>query len=214
MTDAVSIYLIDPNVLFRQGLGQLLGGSGFEIMAQADRIDVLPADLEMPRLIIADPMGPAGLHAMEALHRRAPHSSIVVLTDRVDATLLSQYLNAGADACLLKDMTAPALVQSLKLVLLGERVFPSTLPMMLRGTQGVNQHRHGLSQREMQILRFLLKGSSNKAIANALSITEATVKVHLKGILRKIGAANRTQAAIWAMNNDIAHADEPVEAAM
>ena len=60
-----------------------------------------------------------------------------------------------------------------------------------------------MSQREVQILRCLLSGDSNKMIANQLSITEATVKVHLKSLLRKINASNRTQAAIWALNNGI-----------
>ena len=63
--------------------------------------------------------------------------------------------------------------------------------------------RNGLSQREVQILRCLLNGDSNKMIANHLNITEATVKVHLKSLLRKINASNRTQAAIWALNNGI-----------
>jgi DNA-binding NarL/FixJ family response regulator len=65
----------------------------------------------------------------------------------------------------------------------------------------------GLSAREVQILRRLLVGDSNKMIANVLGITEATVKVHLKGLLRKISVANRTQAAIWARNNGIGEAE-------
>jgi len=92
------------------------------------------------------------------------------------------------------------------LVLLGEKVFPTSLAALLISGPVDNVvempgGRRGLSERENQILRSLLKGESNKMIANRLGITEATVKVHLKTVLRKIGAANRTQAAIWALNN-------------
>src|SRR5690606_27993835 len=63
--------------------------------------------------------------------------------------------------------------------------------------------RYGLSEREMEILRCLVNGDANKVIANRLDITEATVKVHMKSLLRKIKAANRTQAAIWALNQGV-----------
>ncbi len=92
---------------------------------------------------------------------------------------------------------------------MGEKVFPTHLAQLLVSSRGdelgqdVPPRRKGLSQREVQILRCLLNGNSNKMIANHLNITEATVKVHLKSLLRKINASNRTQAAIWALNNGI-----------
>jgi two-component system, NarL family, nitrate/nitrite response regulator NarL len=106
----------------------------------------------------------------------------------------------------MSDLSPEALTQSLNLVLLGEKVFPTSLAALLISGPVDNVvempgGRRGLSERENQILRSLLKGESNKMIANRLGITEATVKVHLKTVLRKIGAANRTQAAIWALNN-------------
>ena len=78
---------------------------------------------------------------------------------------------------------------------------------------GVRVGGNQLSPREMQILRHLLDGDSNKLIGKHLDITEATVKVHLKSLLRKIGVANRTQAAIWAMNNGVEKQERVLEAA-
>jgi two-component system nitrate/nitrite response regulator NarL len=121
---------------------------------------------------------------------------------------MTNAIQAGADAYLMKDISVDALIQSLRLVMMGEKVFPSHLAALLisgkaGGTVSVDgaASRKGLSQREMQILQCLLNGDSNKMIANRIGITEATIKVHLKSVLRKINASNRTQAAIWALNN-------------
>jgi two-component system nitrate/nitrite response regulator NarL len=101
-------------------------------------------------------------------------------------------------------LSADAFVRSLRLICSGERVFPSNLAVERRpeaassgtkpGYNGVN-----LSPREKEILSYLVAGDSNKAIARCLGITEATVKVHLKSVQRKIRVENRTQAAIWAL---------------
>ena len=121
---------------------------------------------------------------------------------------------AGADGYLLKSITASALIESLRLVALGEKVFPSMLTDFL-GAMRANQSSTGervrvgdiaLSQRELDIIRGLADGHSNKAIAKELAITEATVKVHLKTVLRKLGATNRTQVAIWAVQHGVTNA--------
>ncbi len=110
------------------------------------------------------------------------------------------------------DMSAVALTQSLRLVMLGQQVFPA-LPSgdgPNHGSRDFGQtaERSGLNRalsgREGEILCKLLHGHSNKMIARELNISEATVKVHLKALLRKLKARNRTQAAIWAMENGYA----------
>jgi two-component system, NarL family, nitrate/nitrite response regulator NarL len=122
-------------------------------------------------------------------------------------------MNAGADGYLMKDVSPEALLQSLELVMMGEKVFPTNLAAMLfelnNASSPVNSVR-GLSPREQEILRALVTGSSNKLIAIKLGITEATVKVHLKTLLRKIDVNNRTQAAIWAMNNGFTAEGAPI----
>jgi two-component system nitrate/nitrite response regulator NarL len=113
-------------------------------------------------------------------------------------------MNAGADGFLMKEVSPEALLQSLELVMLGEKVYPTNLASMLLDLTSaptpLNSIR-GLSSREREILQLLVTGASNKLIAIRLGIAEATVKVHLKALLRKIDVNNRTQAAIWAMNN-------------
>ncbi len=109
-----------------------------------------------------------------------------------------------------------ALTESLRLVMMGEKVFPTDLSELLlrnnpqKAPMPGPGERQGLTEREMQILCCLIKGQSNKMIAIHFNITEATVKVHLKSLLRKINASNRTQAAIWALNNGIG--DQPANA--
>jgi two-component system, NarL family, nitrate/nitrite response regulator NarL len=110
-------------------------------------------------------------------------------------------------------MSPEALIRSLQLVMLGQQILPTgfmTSLLQKEASEPVAERpSRGLSPREVQILRHLMTGHSNKAIARALDISEATVKVHLKALLRKVQASNRTQAAVWAMNNGIAAAGRP-----
>jgi two-component system, NarL family, nitrate/nitrite response regulator NarL len=136
-----------------------------------------------------------------------------VLAGDCSVDALRDAMNAGADGYLMKDVSPEALIQSLELVMMGEKVFPTNLAAMLfdlnNASSPVNSIR-GLSPREQEILRALVTGSSNKLIAIKLGITEATVKVHLKTLLRKIDVNNRTQAAIWAMNNGFTAEGAPI----
>jgi two-component system nitrate/nitrite response regulator NarL len=211
----VSTFLIDANKLFREGLKRLLEESPFQIVAEAGNLreGLLVAEHGAnPSLILLD-MATGAEDEAEALRRlrqALPDARMVVLTSDLCTRRLSSALEAGADGYLMKDLSSDALTQSLRLVMLGEKVFPTHLAALLISGRvstaplaEMPPSRKGLSQREVQILRCLLSGDSNKMIANQLSITEATVKVHLKSLLRKINASNRTQAAIWALNNGI-----------
>ena len=128
----------------------------------------------------------------------------MVLASDLTVEALREAMNAGADGFLMKEVSPEALLQSLELVMLGEKVYPTNLASMLLDLTSaptpLNSIR-GLSSREREILQLLVTGASNKLIAIRLGIAEATVKVHLKALLRKIDVNNRTQAAIWAMNN-------------
>jgi two-component system, NarL family, nitrate/nitrite response regulator NarL len=206
--------LIDPNKLFREGLKRLLDDSPFEIVAEASNLREGAAIVEtglQTDLVLLDLVngGDDEAEAMRRLRRLLPEARIVVLTTELCTRRLTNALGAGADGYLMKDLSSAALAQSLRLVIMGEKVFPTHLAALLISGR-VNGNglempisRKGLSPREVQILRCLLNGDSNKMIANHLHITEATVKVHLKSLLRKINASNRTQAAIWALNNGL-----------
>lgn len=219
----VDILLIDANKLFREGLKRLLDNSPFSISGEADTlvdgIERLGAGLQPKIALVEFDAGNDDVQQLHTLREKYPDMKLVVLAATTrNIHHLARCFEAGADAYLLKNISPDALKQSLKLVLLGEKVFPTRLAALLVSGQ-VEAHRpatasadlEGLSEREVQILRCLLNGHPNKVIAKKLSITEATVKVHLKGVLKKINAANRTQAAIWALNNGLS-SDTPLPA--
>ncbi|MBV1795648.1 response regulator transcription factor [Siccirubricoccus sp. G192] len=150
--------------------------------------------------------------AEEASHIRArfPSAKLVGL---VDAVISEQVLQIwpSVDGLVLRTIGSMALVKALELVLLGERVIPGiSLETLFENAhnlwQPVASSPPGwahLSPREVEVLRSLSAGHSNKIIARQIGISEATVKVHMKGILRKLRATNRTEAAVWARNHGL-----------
>src|SRR6187551_3829321 len=202
MTSSRTI-LIEPNRLFREGLKHLLSGTRFEVGAEFNTVDLAAAETAETVDLVISSQPVTGDADLRALREAFPTARIVVLADDLSVDVLRAAMGGGADGFLIKTVSPEALIQSLQLILLGEKVFPTTLaPMLLDMTAAGPQHSvRGLSPREREILQLLVTGASNKLIGNRLGITEATVKVHLKTLLRKIDVNNRTQAAIWAMNN-------------
>jgi two-component system, NarL family, nitrate/nitrite response regulator NarL len=209
-----SVFLIDASRLFREGLRRIFADSAFAVAHEAFSIEEAVPFIEslQPSLVLVGlPDGGAGLgERIRRIRAAAPGVRIVVLTDAVRVGRLAEALAAGVDGYLAKNMSAEALSQSLRLVLLGEKVFPTDLAQLLTVRQmtaqsddGETARFSGLSDREMQILACLVTGDQNKQIAHALNISDGTVKVHLKAILKKLRVQNRTQAAIWAMNHGI-----------
>jgi two-component system, NarL family, nitrate/nitrite response regulator NarL len=205
MTSSCTI-LIEPNRLFRQGLKHRLSGTRFEVGAEFNTVELALEAGETagtPDLVISGQ--PVNNEAeLRALREAFPTARIVVLADDLSVDVLRAAMGGGADGFLIKNVSPEALIQSLQLVMVGEKVFPTNLAAMLLNLSSMpsplNSIR-GVSPRENEILQALVTGASNKMIAIKLGITEATVKVHLKTLLRKIDVNNRTQAAIWAMNN-------------
>lgn len=218
----VVIGLIDESRLFREGLRRICEDWPFQIGFEASSFDDferrITADGALapsPELVLID-TPQDGRELREQLVRvrdQFPDSRLVVLTDHMQLGRLAIALAAGIDGYLLKDVSAAALLQSLRLVLLGEKVFPTGLARLLvngriaaggnftsddRGTEDL-----GLSEPERQLLQCLANGYSNRMIAHAQGLTESKVKGNLKTLLRKIQVQNRTQAAIWALNHGI-----------
>jgi two-component system, NarL family, nitrate/nitrite response regulator NarL len=212
---AITVVLVGTNRLFRQGLRRLLDDEQFVVADEARDLadlDALLRDGVMPDLVVAD-MNACHDADLERLRRlRADHDElrVVVLAHQLCLADMARLLNAGADGYLVNELSAEALCLSLLLVMQGEKVLPSTLAGVLANDRGETGNgallraQRNLTEREKQILKCLLNGYSNKHIARALTISEGTVKVHLKSLMKKIAAANRTQAALWARNNGIA----------
>ena len=202
---SLTVAIFDGNTLFRQGLIQLLPAD-FDVVAQAASVEDGLAQLAQRSVdvILMDADARSASAAIASIKAAQPAAKIVYLTDGVDGDRLRSVLEAGADGYLTRNRSIEALAQALRLVALGEKVFPSDLAaLMTSRNASTPTGPRGISTRETQILQFLLAGESNKAIGRHLAITEATVKVHLKSLLRKINASNRTQAAIWGMNHGI-----------
>jgi two-component system nitrate/nitrite response regulator NarL len=211
----ISILLISSNRLFREGIRRIFSGTNFTVVQESSSIEqALPLLAQSPPSLVLIDLHDVG-HVLQEhlaeLRASAPETRIVILTQAVHMNLLTDALLGGVDGYLLDDMSGDALQLSLNLVLLGEKVFPTGLAHLLTGGpippgRGADPlgHDNSLSDRETQILACLVNGASNKRIANELDISEGTVKVHLKSLLRKIHVKNRTQAAIWALNHGLA----------
>jgi two-component system, NarL family, nitrate/nitrite response regulator NarL len=207
-----SVLLIDASRLFREGMRRIFADSSFTVIHESCSVeDALPfIESLQPSVVLVDlpDAGEAVTGRISQIRAVTSRSRIVVLTESIRVDRLADALSVGIDGYLLKNMSADALHQSLRLVLLGEKVFPTDLAHLLtkgritlRSDTGQIGHLNGLSGREMQILGCLLKGAQNKQIAQELKIADSTVKVHIKAILKKIHVQNRTQAAIWALNH-------------
>jgi len=164
---------------------------------------------------------------IQELKKHYPESRVLILSDEFTIAEVFEALNAGANGYLLSSLTKDALVKSLDLLVLGHTVLAAEFSATVHshseqpGWPGsgryddiqsesmLSQSKRSellakgvrLSNRETTILTRLLEGEANKAIARHIGVTEATVKTHVKTILRKVGAKNRTQAALWAYEN-------------
>jgi two-component system nitrate/nitrite response regulator NarL len=190
--------LLIRSKLVKDALTFVLVAAGFNIlseMAPCDESTVVVIDFDD----YADPETLVG-HQQNS-------TKIVVLASRADCQDLDYDQIVQLSGIFTYDLSADALVRSLRLVCSGERVFPRELTLqsnsrpLARGNLPARSDADRLSPREREILSHLTEGRSNKAIARVLGIAEATVKVHLKSLSRKIGVDNRTQAAMWTLAN-------------
>lgn len=177
-----------------------------------------------PALFIVDMRDdPAGAIAqINRFKQHNPTGRVAVLADEYRRNDLVSAYRAGANACFVKAMSCGGFIKALEMIMLGETVLPPELLPFIGDNEGDHEHPPApsraaiapdapspigldavprLSAREKCILRCVRDGESNKTIARKIDIAEATVKVHVKAILRKIRLSNRTQAAVWAMNN-------------
>jgi two-component system nitrate/nitrite response regulator NarL len=162
----------------------------------------------------------AAVEQVELLKERHPDGRIAIVADHYRLNELVSAFRAGATGYFVDVMTCDVFIKSVELVMMGETVFPPAFLSLALDAEGEHPGETGprddgdrtidttadgiapqLSPREKSILRCLIEGDSNKCIARKIDIAEATVKVHIKAILRKIRVQNRTQAAIWGMNN-------------
>lgn len=219
----VRILVVDDHTLFRRGLTAILSRSA-ELCVVGDAGDASEAqrraEVLKPDLILLDNHLPGvnGVNALPALRAALPDVRIIMLTVSEDETDLEAALRGGANGYLLKTMDADALVDSILRVMRGESVIAdgmtSKLVAAYRGAASRNSTAAvetcnepagtaaspltQLSPRELVILQGIARGESNKLIARSLGIAEATVKIHVQHVLRKLNVTSRVQAAVIA----------------
>jgi DNA-binding NarL/FixJ family response regulator len=219
MKHIVSTLIVADDELSRAGLLGILSGARYRPIATKGGWEAIAASGKpLPKVVIlilggmiTDPGAVAS-----KIEPMAKRSKVVVLADHCEAKLVRSSICAGAAAFLPRSISASVLIQTLDLVLEGEIILPASVARAVltcaqfeselntTGTPKVpaEMERVGrLSSREIEILKRLVHGESNKQISRRLDISETTVKVHVKAILRKIRVCNRTQAAVWGIDN-------------
>jgi two-component system nitrate/nitrite response regulator NarL len=204
------VLLVDCNRLFRDVLKLMLEEHGCTVVGQAASLQIalnMLLEGQAADLIVFDfESDKDHRDVIERIRHVSPNAKLVVLTDEPSRAAVVKAMGWSVHSFLTKDMSAEALARSFELVMLDQQIFPTKFIVAAEETAATAAPllaQSGLSARELEILRALVQGKSNKTIARDLSITEATVKAHVKALLRKVRASNRTQAAMWAMSQGL-----------
>jgi len=218
----VRILLIDDHALFRIGLQELLERRGIEVIAAIgdceagimqvidSQPDIVLLDMRMPQM--------SGIEVLRQLREKQQKMAISMLTTSRDEKDVIESLQGGAQGYLLKDMEPDDLITALNDILKGKTVVaPELTSVLARAVQGETAESpetddvfSELTPRESEILCHLAEGQSNKVIANHLGISEGTVKLHVKSILRKLGVNSRVEAAVIAVEKKMCNREEIV----
>jgi DNA-binding NarL/FixJ family response regulator len=218
----ITALVVDDHTLLRKGLVNLLQDRGINVLGEAHdgRSGIEQAVKLKPDVILMDVNMPAcsGIEATRAIHERMPDARVLMLTVSDDDENLFAAVKAGAKGYVLKNVDPDELVGAIDRVLKGEAVIPHQMASkfldefaaMAKGrVSQMGGASQALTTREEEILCQLANGATNKEIANALNISEHTVKIHLKNILKKLHMSNRTQAAIYAQRHGLVAAVPP-----
>jgi DNA-binding NarL/FixJ family response regulator len=204
----VKVLLVEDHFLARMALRSILGGrSDLSIVAETDsgpeairlfgklRPDVTVMDLGLPDI--------SGFEAISAIRKLDRSAKIVVLTNFEGSEDVYRALRNGAMAYLTKDTSGQELVTAILSVHQGSRYLPRAVRDRLAERIPCTE----LTPREHQVLVLIAQGNSNREIASNLQIAEKTVRIHVSSLLAKLGARDRTQAAIYAIQRGFVHAD-------
>jgi len=216
-----AVILVGKSILLREGLARILRAANFRILASVSSADDLrpsKATPHLPLYLIVHTGNDfdIALEQIALFRNLRPDARIAIVADHYRLNELTSAFRAGANGYFVNVITCDRFIRSVELVMMGETIFPPALidanrPHLVEAAASVRNLEPILvatedaaapllSPQEKVILRCLIEGDSNKDIARKIDITEATVKVHVKAILRKIRVQNRTQAAVWGIN--------------
>jgi DNA-binding NarL/FixJ family response regulator len=210
MNEKIRVLVADDHALVREGLIKLLeldhnieiitevgDGQGAINVARKEKPDVILMDVNMP--------GTDGILATRVIKRELPATKVIALTIYEDEEVV-EMVKAGVSAYVLKDVAGSELIDTIYRVLEGEVVIhPRVASRLVRELTRPEKKKDEvrLTRREIDVLDLLVKGNTNKEMADSMFISEKTVKNHLTSIFRKLGVKDRTQAAIFALKNHI-----------
>lgn len=209
---AVKVMIADDHSMIREGLKQLLELEGeFEVIEEACdgvdclnklkkvRPDVLLLDINMPKK--------NGLDVLQVMKDKRIKVKVLVLTVHNEVEYLLRAVDIGVNGYLLKDSESAELKKAILSVVCGDDyIQPSLIPVLNSKMIDRNQDSEkieNLTKRELQVLKMVAVGAYNKDIAKGLGISERTIKNHVSNIFKKIGVTDRTQAAVFAIRNNL-----------
>jgi len=205
----ISVALVEDNRDIRQGLKLIIGGTkGFLCLgAYPDAETGLPQILERkPDVVLMDIVlpGMSGIECVKAIKEKAPDIDIIMLTVRSDDDSVFQSLQAGACGYLTKNTPPSRLLEAIKEVQNGGAPMSSNVARMVVGSfNAFRNPSHNLTSREREVLDQLCKGKSYKMIADTLSVSQDTVRYHIKNIYKKLQVNSKSEAVIKALKNNI-----------
>jgi two-component system NarL family response regulator len=204
----IRVMFVDDHHMLRAGLAATLAAeSDMEVVAEAERgeeavglyrqhrPDIVLMDLRLP--------GMSGIEAILRIRSEFSDARVIVLTTYDVEEEMHRAIQAGARAYLLKDLLRKELVHAIRAVHRGQRYLPASVAQRLANSLP----RPNLSARELELLGLVVKGMSNREIAQAASLSEGTVRIHLSNIFSKLGVSDRTQAAVAALQRGLVHLD-------
>lgn len=205
MTDKIKILIIDDHPLMRRGIKQLIElEKNFEVVGDAGSGNegIALALKTQPDLIILDlnMKGLSGLDTLKSLRNEDMDARIVILTVSDAKNDIFALIDAGADGYLLKDTEPDTLLGQIKQIAQGEVILSDSIKDLLLERSSSQDPIHALTDREMDVLQLIAKGLSNKQIAAQLFISEETVKVHIRNLLRKLNVHSRVAATVLYLN--------------
>jgi two-component system response regulator DegU len=214
MGEVIRILIADDHTLFRQGLKQVLElEKNFQVVAEGANAQeaINLAESVRPDVVVLDVSMPGGgLEACARIKEKFPEIGVVILTMHEDQEYLMRALKMGANSYLVKDVDSQNLAEGIRAAKLGRpylhpKLAGLALMEMARGNAAAPKERDevGLTERELEVLRLVAQGASNREISTLLFISEKTTKNHLTHIFEKIGVSDRTQAALWAVRRGL-----------
>jgi len=208
MSAKIRVLLVDDHTVVRRGLRLAFGlEPDLEVVGEAEngKRAIEAAAALLPDVVVMDLLMPVmnGVEATREIRSRFPEVEVVALTSVLEDRMVVDVVEAGAAGYMLKESRPDDLFEAVRAAARGEvRLDPRAQQRLVREVRSVPA-RETLTDRETEVLRHIAKGATNKGIAQALDVTEATVKTHVSNLLSKLGLKSRTQAALYALREGL-----------